>query len=104
MANTTDIMITTLFDDGAIEFINKETGLDLEQFSDGEKAGGSKVLAFEVFGTCARGLGKSVIEELIEVFKKAPFNSPKYAMLFIDDDNGDFNGVIPALDKQKGRF
>ena len=99
MANTTDIMITTLFDDDAIEFINKETGLGLERFSNAEKAGGSKVLAFEVFGTCVRCIGKNAIKELIEAFKKTPFTNPKYAILFIDDDNGDFSGVVSALDK-----
>lgn len=91
--NTTDVMITSFFDDAAIDYINKKTGLDLKQFSDGGRAGGPKVLSFEVFGTC-RSMTKGEIFNLIEVFKVAPFKSPEYAVLFIDDDDEVFTGKV----------
>ena len=94
MANTTDLMITSFFDDEAIAFINEETGLDFKQVSDGGLSGGAKVLSFEAFGTCPRCIGEERIKSLISAFKKAPFSSPEYAVLFIDDDNGNFNGAI----------
>jgi len=94
MANTTDIMITTLFDEVAIDYINHNTGLDLLLISDGSKSGGCKVLSFDSFGTCPRSIGMEKITQLIEIFKSAPFTSPEYAVLLIDDDNEDFNGII----------
>lgn len=94
MANTTDMMITTFFDDNAIEFINKETGLDFRQVTDGEHCGGPKIVAFEAFATCPRCIGLDGINKLIEVFKKAPFSSPEYAVLLIDDDDDAFCGVV----------
>lgn len=94
MANTTDLMITSFFDEAAIDFINRETGLDFKQVSNAEKCGGAKVLAFEAFGTCPRCIGADRINELIAVFKKTPFGSPEYAVLLIDDDNDVFNGMI----------
>ena len=48
MANTTDIMITAFFDDGAIDYINEKTGLDLKQVSNGHLSGGVKVLALVI--------------------------------------------------------
>lgn len=94
MANTTDLMITSFFDEAAIDFINRETGLDFKQITDGQKCGGAKVLSFEAFGTCPRCIGEDRINELIAVFKKAPFDSPEYAVLLIDDDNDVFTGVV----------
>jgi len=94
MANTTDMLITTFFDDIAIEFINKETGLDFKQVFDGSLAGGPKVLSFEAFGSCQRCIGLDKINHLINTFKSAPFTSPEYAILLISDDNEDFNGVV----------
>ena len=95
MANTTDLMITSFFDDDAISYINEKTGLDFKQLTDGDNAGGAKILSFESFGTCPRCIGDDRIKELISVFKEAPFTSPEYAILFIsDDDNDEFDGVI----------
>ena len=94
MANTTDILITTFFDDEAIEFINTETGLDFRQVTNGERCGGPKILSFEAYGTCVRCIGKKRIDDLIDVFQRAPFCSPEYALMLIDDDNGDFEGVV----------
>lgn len=87
MANTTDLMITSFFDENAVNYINKKTKLDFKQLSDGAKSGGVKVLSFETFGACHRCIGSEAIKHLIKVFKEAPFNSPEYAVLFIDDDN-----------------
>ena len=94
MANTTDIMITSFFDDDAIKFIAKNTHLDFRQVTKGSRAGGPKILSFEAYGTCVRCIGREAIDKLIEVFKSAPFTSPEYAVLLIDDDNDDFSGVI----------
>ena len=94
MANTTDIMITTFFDEEAIEFINKNTGLDFKQVTDGALSGGPKVLSFEAYGTCVRCIGIEAIKKLIAVFKSAPFESPEYAVLLIDDDNEEFNNIV----------
>ena len=94
MANTTDIMITTFFDEEAIEFINKKTGLDLRQVTEGSRSGGPKILSFEAYGICVRCIGKEAIDKLIEIFKSAPFSSPEYAVLLIDDDNEEFNGLV----------
>jgi len=93
--NTTDLMITTLFDDAAINIINNETGLDFKQLTDGVLAGGPKVLAFESFGTCVKSLNAPALQHLIAVFKRAPFDNPEYACLLIDDDSStQFNGRI----------
>jgi len=95
MANTTDLMITSLFDDDAIAYINERTGLDFQQLTDGDNAGGAKILSFEAFGTCPRCIGKDRIKELIAAFKEAPFGSPEYAVLFInDDDTEEFDGLV----------
>lgn len=98
MANTTDIMITSLFDEHAIEYINEKTDLELKRISNAESSGGPKALSFEAFGTCQRCIGKKKIDELIKTFKSAPFCYPKYAILLIDDDNLEFNSVVRALD------
>ena len=98
MANTTDIMITSLFDKKAIEFINENTGLDFKQVSDGALSGGPKVLSFEAYGTCQHCIGLDKIKHLVDVFRAAPFESPEYALLLIDDDNEEFNGVIRATE------
>ncbi len=94
MANTTDVTITSFFDEKAIEFINKNTKLDFRQVTEGNRSGGPKVLSFEAYGTCVRCIGKEAIDSLIGVFKSAPFEAPEYAVLLIDDDNGDFNGIV----------
>jgi len=94
MANTTDIFITIFFDEEAIEFINSETGLDFRQVTDGERSGGPKVLSFEAYGTCVRCIGRERIDALIDAFQRAPFTLPEYALMLIDDDNGDFEGVV----------
>lgn len=95
MANTTDLMITSFFDDDAIGYINEKTGLDFQQLTDGDYGGGAYVLSFESFGTCPRCIGAEKIKQLIKVFKEAPFKNPEYAVLFIDDDNiEEFNGTV----------
>ena len=94
MASTTDLMITSFFDDDAIAYINKKTGLDFKQLTDGGSAGGAKVLSFESFGTCPKSIGMEKINQLINVFNSAPFKSPEYAVLLIDDDNENFNGIV----------
>ena len=94
MANTTDLMITSLFDEEAIEFINKQTGLDFKRLTDGKRSGGPKISSFDAFGTCPKSLGDKKIKEVIEAFKKAPFMFPKYAILLINDDDENFEGII----------
>ncbi len=95
MANTTDLMIT-VFDEetAAINFINKETQLDFKKYSVPAKCGGTKVVIFEVYGTCQRCIGEERIDMLITAFKKAPFSFPEWAILFIDDDNGAYSGTV----------
>lgn len=94
MANTTDLMITTLFDDDAIDYINEKTGRDFKQLTDGENAGGAKVLSFESFGDCPRTLDDEEMKMLINTFKEATFSHPEYAVLLIDDDSYEqYNGV-----------
>jgi len=99
MANTTDILITSFFDEGAIDHINMITGLGLKRVTDGEKSGGCKVLSFECFGSSPRCIGKERIDQLIKTFKNAPFEFPENAVLIINDDNGDFTGAVLAEDK-----
>ena len=101
MANTTDIMITSFFDEDAISYINEKTTLDFKKISNSSLSGGPKALCFEAFGTCQRCIGKKKIDELIEVFKEAPFEYPEYAVLLIDDDNEEFNGIIRANIKKE---
>ena len=98
MANTTDIMITSFFDEDAIEFINKNTDLDLKQVTEGNRSGGPKILSFEAYGTCVRCIGIKAIKNLIAVFKDAPFEHPEYAVLLIDDDDEEFNGLVIRQD------
>jgi hypothetical protein len=94
MANTTDILITTFFDDEAIKFINSETGLCFRQVTDGKRSGGPKILSFEAYGTCVRCIGRKRIDALIDVFHRAQFTSPEYAVMLIDDDDDAFNGIV----------
>lgn len=95
MVNTTDLMVTSFFDEDAIEWINNKTGLDFKQLTDGCNAGGAKMLSFESFGTCPCSIGTENIKQVIKAFKEAPFESPEYAVLLIDCDNQDeLNGVI----------
>ena len=95
MANTTDLMITTLFDDQAITWINHLTGMDFKQVTDGGRSGGPKVLSFEAYGTCPKSLEPQQIKHLINAFKIASFKNPEYAVLFIDcDSNTQFNGIV----------
>jgi hypothetical protein len=97
MANTTDLMITSLFDDAAIKWINNKTGLDFKQVSDGALSGGPKVLSFEAFGTCPRSIGEEKIADLITNFKAAPFEHPEYALLLIDcDSESELNGTYTS--------
>ncbi len=94
MANTTDLMITSFFDDAAIVEINKKTGLDFKKISKSDKCGGSHVVCFEVYATCKRSIGSDNINKLIDIFKKAKFTSPEYSKLFIDcDSNEGLSGV-----------
>ena len=101
MANTTDVMITTFFDDEAIDYINKETGLNFRQLTDGENVGGSHVLSFKAYGICTRCIGLEKINQLIEIFKSAPFSSPKYTVMIISDDNNDDISKIITLNSQQ---
>ncbi len=95
MANTTDIMIMTFCEEPvAIAHINSETGIDLRMVTDATLTGGKKVVAFEAYAFCGRAMGRDAIEKLIRVFKSAPFEAPDYAVMAIDDDNGDFRGVV----------
>jgi hypothetical protein len=97
MANTTDLMITSLFDDNAINWINNLTGLDFKQVTDGAHSGGTKVLSFEAFGTCPRSIGDERIQRLITTFKVAPFNHPEYAVLLVDcDSQSELNGTYTS--------
>ena len=94
MANTTD-MIITCYDEGeVVKQISEKTGIDFKKTSDGEKAGGPKILIFESYGACYRCIGKEKINEIIEIFRQAEFSFPELAVLIIDDDNGEYSGVI----------
>ncbi len=94
MANTTDMLITCFDEDDVVAEISKKTGIDFLKTSDGEKAGGPKVLCFESYGACYRSLGEDKINEVIEAFKTAEFSFPETAVLLIDDDAEVFTGVI----------
>jgi hypothetical protein len=88
-------MIITCFDeDEVVEQISEITGIDFLKVSDGEKAGGPKVLSLESYGACYRCVGREKIDEIIETFKKADFDFPELAVLVIDDDNDVYNGSI----------
>ena len=94
MANTTDLMITSFFDDAAIVEINKKTGLDFKKISDSKKCGGNRIVCFEVYATCTHSIGRDNINKLIDIFKKAQFTTPEYSKLFIDcDTDDDLSGV-----------
>jgi len=94
MANTTDFIITCVFDSAAVKEISKKTRIDFFQVSDCTKCGGDKVLSFESYGASYRSLGDDKIYEIISVFKSADFDYPEYAVLIIDDDNeSKFQGV-----------
>ena len=95
MANTTDMIITCADEDEVVEQISEKTEIDFKKTSDGEKAGGPKVLYLESYGACYRCVGKEKIDEIIEAFRQAEFLFPELAVLIIDDDNGVFSGLIP---------
>lgn len=94
MANTTDMIITCFDEDEVIAVISKETGIDFLKVSDGNMAGGPKVLSIEAYGACYRSLGRAKIDEVIAAFKQAEFIWPELASLVIDDDNQVFNGTV----------
>lgn len=95
MANTTDIMITSFFNEDIIDEINNKTGLDLIKFSNLEECGGEMNISFETYGTCTRCIGSKNIIELINIFKIACKKSEsRYSVLFIDcDEEDELSGV-----------
>lgn len=97
MANTTDIMLVCFDEDGKVFGLSTRCGIQFGKVSNGELCGGSRVLAIESYGACYRSLGAEKIAEIIAEFKATDFDFPELAVLIIDDDNGDFNGVVPRL-------
>lgn len=94
MAKITDLMITVFFDEPVIEYINDRTGLDFLPITNSMNCDGVRIVAFEAFATCPRCIGEGKLNELIKVFKEAPFINPEYALLLISDDEIEsFNGV-----------
>jgi len=94
MGNTTDIIITCFGEDEVIAGISEKTGINFLKVSDGEKAGGSKILCFESYGACYRSLGKEKIAEVIQAFHDAKFSFPETASLIISDDDDVFTGTV----------
>lgn len=97
MANVTDIMITTFFDDDAIEYIKEKTGINLEKIDDNCKPNG-RIVSFDIYMVCTKCIGENKINQLIKAFREAQWIHPEYAVLFIDDDNDVINDKI-TLDK-----
>lgn len=94
MANTTDMIITCFDEDEVVAAISEKTGIDFLKVSDGNKAGGPKVLRLEAYGACYRSIGLEKINEIIAAFNCAEFDYPELASLIIDDDDGNFSGTV----------
>lgn len=94
MANTTDMMVTCFDEDDAVARLCEAVDLRFEKVSDGNLAGGPKVLSIEAYGACYRSLGVEKIAEVVAAFKATDFDFPELATLTIDDDNQVFNGVV----------
>jgi hypothetical protein len=94
MANTTDMLLCCFDEDEVVAKISAETGIDFLKVSDGDKCGGQKILALDAYGASYRSLGRAKIEEIITAFKTAKFVFPELASLTIDDDDGNFQGVV----------
>lgn len=96
MANTTDIIITCFTNEPAIHAIADKTGIALRIISDASKVAGHKVGCYQTYGASYKCIGKDKIDQLIKEFEAAPWRFPELAALTIDDDNGDFCGVVTA--------
>lgn len=94
MANTTDLIITCVDNDEAIEFLSQKTGVNFNKVTDSEKCGGSKIVYFESYAACYRSLGKEKIEEIINEFKVMNMYLPELAVLMVHDDDGAYEGVV----------
>jgi hypothetical protein len=97
MANTTDIIITCFEECEVIEKIEKSTELKLPKITDSAKCGGDKVVCFESYAASYRCIGKGKIDLLIEAFKNANWDCPELAVMLIDDDNGQFSGIVTVV-------
>ena len=94
MANTTDLIITCAGEADVISRLSQKTGINFKQVTDGEKCGGPKIVFFESYTACYKSLGAEKIQEIITEFKMLDFSFPELAVLVIDDDDENFNGVV----------
>lgn len=94
MSNVTDMVITCLFDDKAVDEISDKTGIDFLKVSDDNQCGGDKITGFQSYVHCCRALDRLKVAEVIRVFSKADFANPACAALAIyDEEKNSFNGV-----------
>ena len=94
MSNTTDMMIVCFNEDSKIFQLCDRSGIQFKKVSDGNLAGGQKVLTIESYGACYKSLGAEKIAEVIADFKNTDFEFPELAVLIIDDDDGNFSGTV----------
>jgi len=95
MANTTDLIITCAGEGGVIALLSQKTGINFNLVTDSDECGGQKIVIFESYVARYRSLGMEKIHEIIDEFKALSFSFPELAVLIIDDDDGNFSGVIP---------
>jgi len=94
MANTTDMIITCADEGAVIALLSQKTGINFNLVTDSDKCVGQKIVIFESYAACYRSLGMEKIQEVIDEFKALDFSFPELAVLVIDDDDGNFNGVV----------
>ena len=97
MANTTDIMVVCFDEDDKIFGLSNRSGVQLNKVSNSELGGGPKHSSVGSYGACYRSLGRKKINELIHEFKTTEFSFPELAVLIIDDDDQNFNGVVTRI-------
>jgi len=91
MSNNVYLMVASLNDEDAINYINEKATLKLKRLTSED------VLGFDSFGMCTRSMCLESINEIIQVFKSAPFTNPEYAILFIDCESEVFCGTVNRL-------
>lgn len=95
MANTTDVAVVTLvLEESAVEWINKQTGLDLTLTSDRDKSGGSISGSYEMYQDCRRCIDPDDLVALLIAFSEAPWFVSDCCRLFVSDDDTDLDGVF----------
>lgn len=94
MANTTDFIITCADEDEIISDLSEQTDILFNKISNPDLCGGPKAVWFEAYAACYRCVGIHKINEVISAFNRAPFVFPELAALTIDDDDGEYRGVV----------